>query len=629
MEYRRDIDGLRALAILTVVGFHLKFQGFGGGFVGVDVFFVISGFLITQIIRTDALRGHFSLLHFYERRARRLLPALFVVMAATVVLSALVLLPIQYVSFSRSLIAASLFFSSFHFRSENGYFDLTSEQKPLLHTWSLSVEEIYYIFFPLLLIWIYRNPSKLRLNVLTLIGVISFIGVTLALIRNPESRAAFFLPPGRAWEFLLGTAVAIVPVTAFKHRIFAQAGSGLGLVLILGSAIGYSEDTVFPGPAALLPCLGTALIIAAGQQQSTIVSRLFSLTPLVWIGRASYSLYMWHWPLIVLTVQYFGEPLTVQWKILILAASALLATGTLIWVETPFRGRKGILSRKRIFQFALLGTGVFIAIGLHGILSNGWQSRYAPAVLSIVNGGQDNDPRQEECLKSDLQARGCRYGLQTEPPTVALWGDSHAAVFAQALGQQAMQAGTSAMVYTMPSCPPIAGWAIPNQPWREACLALQDRAFKEISDSTSIHTVIFSSRFSGYPITNPASDFSDRFYATMRALQASGKRIAVVYSVPEFRADVPQTLFNLYKDQGVPARLTQERAVFDARLDGEAPFLQGLPANTIIIKPSEILCDTEQCYFYRDGKVLYHDGHHLSLTGAAEVGPLFKPLFER
>ncbi|MDF1750123.1 MAG: acyltransferase family protein [Alphaproteobacteria bacterium] len=627
MEYRRDIDGLRALAVLTVIGFHLKFQGFGGGFIGVDVFFVISGFLITQVIRNEAINGQFSLMKFYERRARRLLPALFVVMAATVILSALVLLPIQYVSFSRSLIAASLFFSSFHFRAENGYFDLTSEQKPLLHTWSLSVEEIYYVFFPLLLIWIYRNPTRIRLNVLTLLGAISFIGATLALIRNPESKAAFFLPPGRAWEFLLGTAVAMVPLTVFHRRGIAEGAAILGVGLIVGAAIGYSEATVFPGPAALLPCLGTALIIAAGQQCSTLVTRLFSLPPIVWIGRASYSLYLWHWPLIVVSVQYLGEPLTLKWKVLIVVVSAFLSTLTLIWIETPFRGKNGILSRKWIFRIALLGIALFVAIGLHGILSNGWQGRFAPSVLSIVNGSQDKDPRQQECLKSDLQAHGCLYGVQTEPPTVALWGDSHAAVYAQTLGDQATQAGTSAIVYTMPSCPPIAGWVIPNQPWRDACLAFQDKAFREITESKTIKSVIFGARLSGYPYSDSTSDFSDIFRKTLKKIQDSEKHVAVLLSVPEFGANVPQTLFKIYKDSGIPNELTQDRAIFDQRIQQENLLLRSLPSNVIFIEPSKILCDATRCYFYRDGKVLYHDEHHLSLTGAAEVGILFKPLF--
>ncbi len=293
MTHRREIDGLRALAVLPVILFHAGFAAFSGGFVGVDVFFVISGYLITQIIVQDLNRGQFSIRRFYARRARRILPALFIVMIACIPLAFIWMLPSQYDEFSRSILAVVLFLSNIFFWRESGYFAAEAAEKPLLHTWSLGVEEQFYVLFPLLLMLAWRLGKTRIVPIMIIIALLS-LGLSEYASRY-YLNANFFLLPTRAWELLIGSITAVALIRESEKK-YANALSLFGLALIIISIFTFDEAMRLPSALSLIPTLGTALILRYATA-NTFAARALSLRPLVAIGLISYSAYLWHQPL--------------------------------------------------------------------------------------------------------------------------------------------------------------------------------------------------------------------------------------------------------------------------------------------------------------------------------------------
>jgi peptidoglycan/LPS O-acetylase OafA/YrhL len=628
MQYRADIDGLRAIAVLPVVAFHAGISGFSGGYVGVDVFFVISGFLITSIILEEIRSDRFSLVRFYERRCRRILPALFVVLMTTTVLASILLIPSQFEEFAESLVYTSLFVSTFHFSGEPGCFDLSSEFAPLLHTWSLSVEEIFYVVFPVLMILCFR-PSSSRIGrwILLCVCLLSFLGATFALARNPESRSAFYFPHARAWELLLGGMAVLFSSVAQRLSRMAGPLSFAGVAMILSSVVFYSSETTFPGPAALLPCLGTWLVIAFGGIRKSFVTDLLAHPGLVWIGRASFSLYLWHWPLLVMMRTIRGAALSNAETAGVLVVSALLSFVTLFWVERPFRGAGGILSSQQIFLAAAGITLAFAAFGTFGKISGGWPSRYTGAERAIVEASRDIDPRRYECLQSLERDGGCLYGATNRSPTVGLWGDSHAAMYSSALGEVAQRNGTSALVFTMSSCAPANRYVGPNHPWGDACENLQAKALKTFIETKSITTVILAARWHGHDLHHSNPDLDAALRDAIARLRTAGKTVAIIHPIPEFGQDLPQVLTNMLLTGDPPAELSIERSDFEARHEAETAYLASLPEDLLHLHPADEMCDTTKCYFFRDGRVFSHDAHHLSVTGAQAIAEIFQPLF--
>lgn len=335
-EYRADIDGLRAIAILPVVFFHAGFGFAQGGFVGVDVFFVISGYLITSLVHREMLAGEFSLARFYERRVRRLFPALFAMLSACAVVAAWLLLPQDLRYFGGSLFATTLFSSNIFFWLEAGYFDVAAERKPLLHTWSLAVEEQFYLLFPFFLLLVLRYLPRRLVAVIGAVTVVSLL-TSEWMLRNSDS-AAFYLAPFRAWELGLGASLALIaPRTRHDNR-YAEAFAWLGLALISASVAAFSWQTPFPGLHALVPAVGAALVIWSGSRASTHAARILSARPLVFTGLISYSLYLWHWPLLVFARHFAIRELTAAERLGVLLASVVLAMASWRYIERPFRG---------------------------------------------------------------------------------------------------------------------------------------------------------------------------------------------------------------------------------------------------------------------------------------------------
>ena len=361
MNYRREIDGLRALAVLPVILFHAGFDVFSGGFVGVDVFFVISGYLITTIILAKLEQGKFSIVNFYERRARRILPALFFVMLVCIPFAWVLLSPAELTSFSKSLIAVPLFVSNFFFWRDGGYFETAAELKPLLHTWSLAVEEQYYVLFPIFLMLFWKLGKRWILLTLSLVFCASLAIAQWAAYARPD--VAFYLLPTRGWELLIG-AFAAMYLSKANRKEFSKAatevGGWLGVALILYAVFAYSKATPFPGLYALVPTLGTVLIILFATRQ-TSVGKFVGNKVFVSIGLISYSAYLWHQPVLAYARHWL---LDINFLVTSLLIGLVIFLSILSWkyVEIPFR-TKSHFGRKYIFIASFLGAIFIIPVG--------------------------------------------------------------------------------------------------------------------------------------------------------------------------------------------------------------------------------------------------------------------------
>lgn len=436
LHYRPDIDGLRAVAVLAVLAYHFKISAFRHGYVGVDIFFVISGYLISAIILQDIDAGKFSITTFYERRVRRIFPALIVLLVGTSIVAYFCFLPAELVGFAKSQLAALFSISNFYFWKTSGYFSAPVETKPLVHTWSLAVEEQFYVFLPIFLYLANRYFRKyLRLSII-LIALVSFVVSAIAVFKYPD--ATFYLPHSRAWELLLGVLITLGVFPAIKRPLARNVASIAGLALISFAVFQNTGFTPFPGLAALPPCLGAALIILAGESGDSLVGRALSLKPAVFVGLISYSLYLWHWPVIVF--QNMGFLLVTgvssrMIKIACLLVSLVLATLSWKFVELPFRGKQKLFSRGGVFKFAAATATIVTAIGLTTLMSHGFPSRYPEKAIQVAS-YLDYDSaqyfREGSCFLSsqnkfgDFDYARC---LQEDPTkkNELLLGDSHAA----------------------------------------------------------------------------------------------------------------------------------------------------------------------------------------------------------
>lgn len=392
---RRDIDGLRALAVLPVVLFHFGFNTFSGGFVGVDVFFVISGFLITSILFREISAQRFSFLDFWGRRARRILPALTVVVVVTLALGWLLLTAKDLSDLGRTIRYQSLFISNILFMREDGYFEPASDLKPLLHTWSLAVEEQYYIFFPLMMVLLMRYVRHWRWMLFAVL-LVSF-GLNIVYIeRRPEF--AFFSLPTRAWELLCGAMLAVLPVAKHAPRLWVRQTVGLaGLAAVLLAVFTFDKSTVFPGWAALLPVLGTTALIWSGARGPTLAGQLLSLRPMVWIGLLSYSLYLWHWPIYVYAnaISIDGiQPLeALGW----IALAVALAWLSLRFVELPFREKRVFASRNSVLVGGLVSITALAVVGSAIRSADGVPQRLSGKALEYAQ-SQEWNAGQMKCM---------------------------------------------------------------------------------------------------------------------------------------------------------------------------------------------------------------------------------------
>lgn len=609
IRYRRDIDGLRAIAILPVLLFHAHVPGFSGGYVGVDIFFVISGYLITGIIAREVDEGRFSLVRFYERRFRRILPALSMMMIAVLGAAAWLYLPGDLEGVPRSALAATFFASNLWFFADTGYFAGGADVKPLLHTWSLAVEEQYYIGFPVLLMLLARFAPRWRTATVALVAAGS-LALCVAMQRDATG-FAFYLLPARAWELFAGALLALGAVPAIRARWLREAVVWSGVIAIAVAVALYDRTTLFPGMAALLPVAGAAALLHGAP--GTSVGRLLALPPLVGVGLLSYSLYLWHWPLIVFTEYATDLPLAGWTRIMVIGGAFLAAFLSWRFVEQPFRNAQRAPQRA-IFVFTAGAMVCLCALSLALVAAGPWPSRFAPAVLAQIDGRDDISPDRGRCHDSFLRGvQPCVLGAAVTPDAL-LWGDSHGVELAYALSERAGAEGKSLIQRTTSSCPPVLGYDV-----RDArCAAANRAAFAAIRADTRIRRVYLAAFWGNGDFDDPA--FVANLDRTIGALRAEGRAVTIIGPVPPQPFDVPRRLAHLARAGRLEGATGVERATIEAR----TVHLRGLFATwrargVDYIDPIATLCDARQCAIERGGKPLYFDTHHLSVAGARLV----------
>ncbi len=653
MKYRADIDGLRAVAVLPVVFYHAGL-GFPGGFVGVDVFFVISGFLITSIIHDEMTEGRYSILRFYERRIRRIFPALFVMMAATLAAGAWFLLPMDFEDLAKSALWASVFLSNVFFESKNGYFMEAAELFPLLHTWSLAVEEQFYVVFPLILMAAHRFlPGKARLlGLLGFLAVLSFVVSVLVVRTEPE--AAFYLTHTRFWELLAGSILAIAlhgRVSTAPERLTLPAlAAGLGgLALIAYAVFTYSPETLFPGAAALPPVLGAVLLIWAGAAApASPVSRLLALPPLVFVGSISYSLYLWHWPVLVFAGYGRAEPLSTAESLGAVALSVLLAWLSLRLVETPVRTGQWLNSQKRIFAAATVGTAALaiISVGISSV--DGFDKRLEASerrLLAPKNFRHDRRECHRNLKRRKSAGDYCTIGDGETTPVFVLVGDSHADAISPAIHAAATATGVRGYQFTAAGFRPMPGVSKKGNP---GYVKRAEEFSRFLRDMPDVRTVILSGFWSHQMTGNSYREKGSLWYddsydgsgSAYSAKAAEGGLARLFEAFPDRRfillddnptgssLDLRTQMRILWRNgEGTLDNAAVARADYAAERATYEPVLQRLAeryANVDYRPVFSSLCDEVKCALMRAGEPVWRDGDHLSAKGAMLMEPQFR-----
>ncbi|HEV8391445.1 MAG TPA: acyltransferase family protein [Dongiaceae bacterium] len=621
MKYRADIDGLRAVAVLPVLFFHAGWNVFSGGYVGVDVFFVISGYLITGILAGEIAEHRFSILNFYERRIRRIFPCLFAVIVASCIAAAVLLVPMDFRDFSKSVIATVLFGSNVLFFRQSGYFDDQSAAKPFLHTWSLAVEEQFYIVFPILLWLIHRYARDRMFFVLVPLAIFSFAFNVWGAAHLPAF--TFFMAPTRVWELFAGAFLALGTGHAVGNRAVREGLAWLGLGLIVYAVFAFTSSTRFPGFNALFPVAGAALLIQFGRD--TRAGWLLSRRPIVFIGLISYSLYLWHWPIIVFSEYYLVQKLTGWGTVCAVVISIVIAALSWRYVERPFRV-KGLIPRRRIFQGAAAAMAGMAVVSLAGIASNGWASRFPDEVLRLEGYADAYNPRRGQCHREEDKVipfkDSCVYGAKTVP-TYAVWGDSHAVELVYALGEIAARHNESVMQLTYSACPPSLGMDIRIRP---NCRDYNDKVAQFLAQDRSVKTVFLVSRYENYRWA--AAEFSAGIRRSVAALLEAGKRVVLVYPIPTASVSIPRTLARYAASGADLNSFTIDEAAFLRRNSYAFQLLDSFTeANVVHVFPHKQLCHDDACVVYANGAPLYFDQQHLNIKGAEYLAPLFESLF--
>ncbi len=644
--YKPHIDGLRALAVVPVILYHAHVAGFPGGFVGVDVFFVISGYLITGLILHELEQGTFTLAGFYERRIRRIVPALLLVVAVSVAIASAYFIPSEFKDFCRSVIGTVLAVSNIQFWQQAGYFDAPAELKPLLHTWSLAVEEQYYIVFPLLAMLGYRYFRRRLVAVLVALAAVSFGASLWAVAHAPD--AAFYLAPFRIWELLVGALLAMAGPRLALGWWGGTAVAAAGVGAIGYAVAAFSQVTPFPGAAALLPCLGTGMVIWACDQGGNGVKRVLAWRPLVLIGLISYSLYLWHWPALVFARYVLLRELTGVELGGLLAGITVLSWLTWRYVETPFRTRRAG-GRRQVFAGAALAGLACFGVAKAILLADGLPQRMtheARELAALADREAVKEPRDREgrvCPHLDQVTRDgrlCVRGAKGAVPHFVLVGDSHAGSISGGVFAAAEQLGVAGYQFTHSGFRPLPGVFEIGKDRRNA---LADRFVAFLKAHPEIKLVVMTgywevqatgqsyrhrdvvfrdANYDGSGIAYNRKSFADGLKRLLQAFPdrlfaihddvASGWTLDITYAVRVAHIRGMERLNSAVF--GMP------RVAYEAQRARYIDILESVvrtAPNARIVSLSDVLCDAATCYGFRGGKLLYVNGDHLSGAGAA------------
>lgn len=642
-KFRYDINGLRAYAVATVVLFHFGILGFSAGFIGVDIFFVISGFLMTSIVVKGIENKNFSFLKFYLSRAIRILPALFVVCVVLLVISWHTLLPNDLMQLSKHIISSINFFSNITYFTESGYFDTSSHNKALLHTWSLSVEWQFYLIFPLIVAILYKFSSskKFILSMFLLGTIASFI---LAIfIANKSPSAGFFLLPTRAWEMLAGGLVYFYSLSA-KNNIYGKPLEAFGFILILISLVIFNQNTLWPSFNALIPVLGTALILIANHQDS-----VFTKHPIFqWLGNTSYSIYLWHWP-IVFYLNYY-EKLD-NYLLITFGIILSILTGYLSYkyIESPTRNYLSKKQLKSNYIIWFLSVGALSLISFLIYKNEGFDNRFNNKINSVLDAAKDINPKRDECLVLPGQPlKSCIYGQGAT--SLLVIGDSHASAMMNGI-QHALPNNTSLVSWNISGCTVAEGLKKITDPAFK-CGELVTETIQTIKTYPKDIPILIINRanalFAGEPenediskpiryITKLHSQYNNAYYKEMEDAYvdtlcklSETHKVYVTRPTPEAPVSVPQRMAKDILQNPDSASFTISNNEYQVRNKSawEAQDRAKQKCGIEILDISKAFCDEKKCSFSKDGLPLFVDDDHMSWKGSLILSPYFQKIFK-
>jgi peptidoglycan/LPS O-acetylase OafA/YrhL len=631
-NYRSDIDGLRAIAVLSVVLFHINEKLIPGGFVGVDIFFVISGYLITLHILRDLDKGSFSIVEFYRRRVKRIAPAMLVVVLVTIVLAQFILRPGDAEKVAESGLWSLFSMANVYFWlfQDTSYFAAASSEMPLLHLWSLGVEEQFYIVWPLILLATYRiGHGKYFLSILGLLAVASFLLGEFYFSYDPSF--VYYMLPTRAGELLVGALLAHFFIKKKEVSISEKAVSITalsGFLLVTGSLFLLSEDEIFPGLRAVPPTVGAAMLIFAGHFGNSFPTRLLKLKPMVWIGLISYSAYLWHWPL--LAFYRYGQPeVSLLAGTIILMLTILLAWLSYLYIEMPARHSKRPATQIFFRQF-ILPSAVLAILSVASMKADGYGMRwfsddYKSSLIALRDETRpaylyDYVCQSQLITLADVSDPNCVIGVESNIPAhTILWGDSNAAHYIGAIGAFAKESGFRFRNLQIGFCPPVDADASTFVTARRVADCRNSREIT-LQAVTKYQVIMISANWSSYQ--SRSDRFFDVFFETVRSLVSQGKRVIVVGKAP---------IISTYD------RLCREKALsfplVSCDVHNVLPGPSVVSANARLMKFAlqtkhveyydfnKYLCPNGSCSAYdENGKLMYYDPSHLSLSASWDIG---------
>lgn len=628
--YRPEIDGLRAIAVSAVILYHANVFPFTGGYVGVDIFFVLSGYLISSIIIGDIARSRFSFASFYERRIKRIFPALFFVLAVATLASVAILTPQELRKFGQALVATTGFSSNIYFWMTAGYFTADTERNPLIHMWSLAVEEQFYLFFPLLLILLHR--AKIGLTLPIAAALAASLAWCLRLEAQSDQAANFFLTQSRCWELMAGTLVAVnrprwLAVSAVPQAL--RWGLELvGAALMIAPIFLITGATSWPGLATIPVVLGAAILLLTMSTRSP-VGRLVSLPPMVRLGLLSYSAYLWHQPLFALVHVEIGH-MTGPIAAVLIVVTLALAWFSWRFIERPFRA-PGRFGRRWLFGTALVSTAITGVVGAALHVTDGLPQRFDPATRALAATAIPSLKRTEchtEGRDFRSPSRACRF--YAAHVTWAVLGDSHAIEIGDALAADLRARNEGVVQLTFSGCQP----ALTFQSDNPGCSTWLDQAVNVVARDRAIRDVLLVFRHAfylygdqtrSYPaipnqppnfLSSEAPDLARTRYwasceALVRRLLAAGKRVHIVGPIPELPASIDRYVFHHMRSEMTRDYYTRRNAAVLDRLRAIARW-----PGVSVIDPSDTVCGASRCRAVIDGRAMYFDDNHLSMAGA-------------
>jgi peptidoglycan/LPS O-acetylase OafA/YrhL len=655
IRYRPEIDGLRAIAVIAVILFHFSANLFPGGYLGVDVFFVISGYLITGLIKKDLDNENFSFTGFYLRRVKRVIPALYVLLFFVTIAAVFLLLPTDFKDYGRSLLGQSVFSGNIYFYFKSDYFDTPSLLKPILHTWSLSVEEQYYIIYPLLLAGLFKVLKKNTGIALLLLAI--FVLVVSYLYYPKNQSAVFFLSPFRSWELLLG---AVLNYNFFSIKIsgkyLPEVMSWCGIAAILYSIIFVSEANAMHGLNAVLPTLGASFFIVGNSGNITSTGKLLSVKPINYTGKISYSLYLWHWPIIVFYAYVTGNNISAIAAACIFAASYLLAIISYHYIETPFRNKVIFKKPSSYFVMAFAGAVFFLAAGFLINRRNGFPARFTHRVNQLLRQARQMPGCTPRVIYNGNKLQYIDRCDTDSKPGILVWGDSHSGMLQPVLKLLSDSYGEKFALY---NCPSALNVFIANTDasYRQSPCYNSNREIVDYIKSNNIRCVLFASFWSEYTegreFKMEGAGQQDKLYAdslTTHYSVADSRRVfksKITYTVnllTHLNVDVwimqqvPQHEF--WAPNEIAKRLIyrQDTSKIGRNLTDYTRRQQFVNSVfTELAKNKHVHLLNPVPYFikgnnfltvYKNGKSLYRDYNHLSAAGSYLLAPMFKPMFQ-